>query len=108
MINEKITVRVTSTGQTLDVVVLSKRVDAIEVVLGEASTTCAASCIRRATAWRMPAARWDAKSSTSADARKSRPISSERMSAASISGVEERLKRASQAPVVPAFHTASH
>ena len=35
MINEKITVRVTSTGQTLDVVVLSKRVDTIEVVLGE-------------------------------------------------------------------------
>jgi hypothetical protein len=35
MNNEKITVRVTSTGQTLDVVVFSKRVDAIEIVLGE-------------------------------------------------------------------------
>ena len=32
---EKITVRVTSSGQTLDVVVLDKRVDAIDVVLGE-------------------------------------------------------------------------
>lgn len=31
---EKITVRVTSTGQTLDVVVLKKRVDGIEIVLG--------------------------------------------------------------------------
>ena len=35
MDNEKITVRVTTTGQVLDVVVLSKRADAIEVVLGE-------------------------------------------------------------------------
>ena len=35
MNDEKITVRVTTTGQTLDVVVLSKRVDAVEVVLGE-------------------------------------------------------------------------
>ena len=32
---EKITVRVTATGQTLDVIVLSKRVDGIEIVLGE-------------------------------------------------------------------------
>jgi hypothetical protein len=32
---EKITVRATATGQTLDVVVLSKRVDGIEIVLGE-------------------------------------------------------------------------
>jgi hypothetical protein len=32
---EKIKVRVTDTGQTIDVVVLSKRVDRIEVVLGE-------------------------------------------------------------------------
>ena len=32
---EKIAVRVTNTGQTLDVVVLSKRPDRIEVVLGE-------------------------------------------------------------------------
>jgi hypothetical protein len=35
MNDEKITVRVTTTGQTLDVVVLNKRVDAIEIVLGE-------------------------------------------------------------------------
>jgi hypothetical protein len=35
MNDEKITVRVTATGQTLDVVVFSKRVEAIEVVLGE-------------------------------------------------------------------------
>jgi len=35
MDDEKITVRVTTTGQTLDVVVLTKRVDAIEIVLGE-------------------------------------------------------------------------
>jgi hypothetical protein len=32
---EKITVRVTSNGQTLEVVVLNKRVESIEVVLGE-------------------------------------------------------------------------
>ena len=35
MNEEKITVRVTSTGQTLQVVVLSKRLDRIQVVLGE-------------------------------------------------------------------------
>lgn len=35
MNDERITVRVTTTGQTLDVVVLNKRVDAIEIVLGE-------------------------------------------------------------------------
>lgn len=35
MNNEKITVRITATGQTMDVVVYSKRVDWIEVVLGE-------------------------------------------------------------------------
>ena len=35
MNDEKITVRVTATGQTLEVVVFSKRADAIEVVLGE-------------------------------------------------------------------------
>lgn len=35
MDTEKIAVRVTNTGQTLDVVVLSKRPDRIEVVLGE-------------------------------------------------------------------------
>jgi hypothetical protein len=35
MNDEKIQVRVTSTGQTLDVVVLNKRLDIIQVVLGE-------------------------------------------------------------------------
>ena len=35
MITEKITVRVTETRQTLDVVVYSKRVEVIEVVIGE-------------------------------------------------------------------------
>jgi hypothetical protein len=35
MDTEKITVRVTETGQTLDVVVYSKRADCIQVVLGE-------------------------------------------------------------------------
>ncbi len=35
MNNEKLLVRVTSTGQTLQVVVLYKRPDAIQVVLGE-------------------------------------------------------------------------
>jgi hypothetical protein len=35
MNTEKITVRATATGQTLDVIVLSKRVEGIEIVLGE-------------------------------------------------------------------------
>jgi hypothetical protein len=35
MNEEKIQMRVTATGQTLDVVVLSKRLDRIQVVLGE-------------------------------------------------------------------------
>ena len=35
MKDEKITVRLTSTGNTLDVVVLNKRLDVIQVVLGE-------------------------------------------------------------------------
>ena len=35
MNDERITVRVTATGQVLEVVVVSKRVDAIEIVLGE-------------------------------------------------------------------------
>jgi len=33
--DEKLTIRATSTGQTLEVVVLSKRLDVIQVVLGE-------------------------------------------------------------------------
>jgi hypothetical protein len=35
MNNEKITVRQTETGKTMEVVVFSKRVEAIEVVIGE-------------------------------------------------------------------------
>jgi hypothetical protein len=35
MVNEKITVRVTETGQKMDVVVLEKRADRIQIVLGE-------------------------------------------------------------------------
>ena len=35
MINEKITVRNTETGRTMEVVVFSKRAEAIEVVIGE-------------------------------------------------------------------------
>jgi len=35
MTDEKIKVRVTETGQTMDVVVLSKRAERIQVVLGE-------------------------------------------------------------------------
>jgi hypothetical protein len=35
MTDEKIRIRVTSSGQTLDVVVLNKRLDVIQIVLGE-------------------------------------------------------------------------
>ncbi len=35
MYSEKITVRITETGQTIDVVVLNKRASQIQVVLGE-------------------------------------------------------------------------
>jgi len=35
MTNEKITVRITETGKTMEVVVFSKRAQAIEVVIGE-------------------------------------------------------------------------
>jgi hypothetical protein len=35
MVDEKITVRITETGRTLEVVVLNKRADRIQVVLGE-------------------------------------------------------------------------
>lgn len=35
MSDERITVRVTSSGQTLDVVVLDKRLDRIQIVLGQ-------------------------------------------------------------------------
>lgn len=53
MMDERITVRVTSTGQTLDVIVLSKRVDAIEIVLGEGvhSVRCRLTPTRNGTAY---------------------------------------------------------
>ena len=53
MNDEKITVRVTSTGQTLDVVVLNKRVDAIDIVLGEGvhSVRCRLSPTRNGLAY---------------------------------------------------------
>lgn len=53
MNDEKITVRVTSSGQTLDVVVLHKRVESIEVVLGEGihSVRCQLSPTRNGAAY---------------------------------------------------------
>jgi hypothetical protein len=53
MNDEKITVRVTSTGQTLDVVILNKRAEAIEVVLGEGvhSVRCVLSPTRNGLAY---------------------------------------------------------
>jgi len=53
MHNEKIKVRVTETGQTMEVVVLSKRADRIEVVLGEGvhSVKCALTPTRTGVAY---------------------------------------------------------
>jgi hypothetical protein len=53
MINEKIKVRVTESGQTLDVVVFSKRADLIQVVLGEGihSVKCDLAPTRNAQAY---------------------------------------------------------
>ena len=53
MENEKITVRITDTGKTLELVVLSKRVDRIEVVIGEGvhSSRCALTPTRNALAY---------------------------------------------------------
>jgi hypothetical protein len=53
MSDEKITVRVTETRQTLDVVVFSKRADRIEVVLGEGvhSVRCALTPTRNGLAY---------------------------------------------------------
>ena len=53
MNDEKIKVRVTQTGQTMDVVVLSKRADRIEVVLGEGvhSVRCALTPTRTGQAY---------------------------------------------------------
>lgn len=53
MNDEKITVRATATGQALEVVVLSKRLEAIEIVLGEGvhSVRCLLSPTRNGTAY---------------------------------------------------------
>jgi hypothetical protein len=53
MNDEKIRVRVTETGQTMDVVVLSKRAGRIEVVLGEGvhSVRCALTPTRTGLAY---------------------------------------------------------
>jgi hypothetical protein len=53
MINEKIKVRVTESGQTMDVVVFSKRADLIQVVLGEGihSVKCDLTPTRNAMAY---------------------------------------------------------
>ena len=53
MNDEKITVRATATGQTLEVVVLSKRAEVIEVVLGEGvhSVRCRLTPTRNGTAY---------------------------------------------------------
>ena len=56
MNNEKIKVRNTDSGQLIEVVVFSKRAEAIEVVLGRAYNVNARSP-RRATAW--PARSWE-------------------------------------------------
>jgi hypothetical protein len=53
MVNEKITVRVTETRQTLELVVFSKRADVIEVVVGEGvhSMKCALTPTRNGLAY---------------------------------------------------------
>jgi len=53
MITEKITVRVTETRQTLEVVVYSKRAEVIEVVIGEGihNMKCALTPTRNALAY---------------------------------------------------------
>src|SRR5664279_2112022 len=53
MADEKITVRVTETGQTMELVVLNKRAEHIEVVLGEGvhSVRCTLSPTRNALAY---------------------------------------------------------
>jgi hypothetical protein len=53
MENERITVRVTDTGKTLELVVLNKRAERIEVVLGEGvhSVRCALTPTRNTLAY---------------------------------------------------------
>ncbi len=53
MHNEKITVRITETGKTLEVVVFSRRAEVIEVVIGEGmqSMKCALTSTRNGLAY---------------------------------------------------------
>ena len=53
MVDEKIKVRVTQTGQTMDVVVFNKRATSIEVVIGEGahSVKCTLAPTRNALAY---------------------------------------------------------
>lgn len=53
MINEKIKVRVTQTGQIMEVVVFNKRADCLEIVLGEGvhSVKCQLTPTRNALAY---------------------------------------------------------
>jgi hypothetical protein len=53
MEDEKITVRITESGQTMDLVVLNKRAERVEVVLGEGihSVRCTLSPTRNALAY---------------------------------------------------------
>jgi hypothetical protein len=69
MNEERIRIRVTATGQTLDVVVLNKRLDRIEIVLGEAFIACDANWCPHAMARPTAAMQWCGKSPTSAAAK---------------------------------------
>ena len=53
MINEKITVRITETGKTMEVVLFSRRAEVIEVVIGEGmhSMKCALTPTRNGMAY---------------------------------------------------------
>jgi hypothetical protein len=53
MTNEKITVRITETGKTMDVVLFSRRAEVIEVVIGEGmhSMKCALTPTRNGMAY---------------------------------------------------------
>ena len=53
MTNEKITVRITETGKTMDVVLFSRRAEVIEVVIGEGthSMKCALTPTRNGLAY---------------------------------------------------------
>ena len=69
MNDEKIKVRVTETGQTMEVVVLSKRAERIQVVLGEGVHSVKCELTPTRTGRPMRAVSWGARSCTSAVAR---------------------------------------